>query len=76
MDIFGNRSIEILSQLGVYTAAPFFEGKVAEFIWKFLKKLEVNLFQDQFGNIIAHYRPENSTGPDVDFVANIDQPGF
>ena len=76
MDIFGNRSIEILSQLGVYTAAPFFEGKVAEFIWKFLKKLEVNLFQDQFGNIIAHYRPENSTGPAVAFVAHMDHPGF
>ena len=76
MDIFGNRSIEILSQLGVYTAAPFFEGKVAEFIWKFLKKLEVNLFQDQFGNIIAHYRPENSSGPAVAFVAHMDHPGF
>lgn len=76
MDIFGNRSIEILSQLGVYTAAPFFEGKVAEFIWKFLKKLEVNLFQDQFGNIIAHYRPENSNGPAVAFVAHMDHPGF
>ena len=49
---------------------------MAEFIWKFLKKLEVNLFQDQFGNIIAHYRPENSSGPAVAFVAHMDHPGF
>ena len=76
MDSFGNRSIKILSQLGVYTSAPFFEGKVAEFIWRFLKDLEVNLFQDQFGNVIAHYKPENSEGSPLAFVAHMDHPGF
>ena len=69
---------EILSQ----PTAPFHEARVREAITSRLRPCaHIQLRQDDFGNLIAHYRGEGKTGmgsaaPRYAFCAHMDHPGW
>lgn len=68
--------IGLLREIQSTPTAPFHEALVAEVIRKRLANLpNVSLTEDDFGNIIAHYKKGRSK-PQLAFGAHMDHPGW
>ena len=73
----GERAIEILRELGARPAVPFHEQGPAQYIESVLRRLDIDVRRDKYGNIIAHYRRgEDRDRRPIAFVAHMDHPGF
>ena len=73
-----DRAVEILRELGVRPAVPFFEDGPAGYVFDVLTGMGLNPHRDTYGNIVSRYRnlPEEADQPPIAFVAHMDHPGF
>ena len=70
--------IKILEILSSVNSAPYYESQTSKLIINLLAKFNIPFFKDDFGNIIAHYKPDklNKNINPIAFVAHMDHPGF
>jgi endoglucanase len=72
--------MEILTDLCSVPTAPFVEGRVVEFVERFVKqRRRLTLSRDAFGNLLIELPARNAEGkplPRWVFTAHMDHPGF
>ena len=68
--------IEILSDLGRYTATSFWEDGPAGYLAERAKTAGLDVLIDEWGNVLATKVGSDSSAPGIAFVAHMDHPGF
>jgi len=73
-----NRPLKILELLGSVNSAPYYETQTSKLIIDVLSKSNIPFTKDDFGNIIAHYKLDESNNDinPIAYVAHMDHPGF
>ena len=75
MHYFNKSELKILEDVLSLPTTSFHEQFIQEYVLHFLKKLELDIKTDVFGNILVHYERGNTEKPVV-FTAHMDHPGF
>ena len=75
MHYFTKSELKILEDVLSLPTTSFHEQFIQEYVLHFLKKLELDIKTDVFGNILVHYEKGNTEKPVV-FTAHMDHPGF
>jgi putative aminopeptidase FrvX len=71
-----NTAIEILSDLGRFTATSFWEDGPAGYLAARAKAAGLTVSIDEWGNVLATKAGSDSDAPGIAFVAHMDHPGY
>jgi putative aminopeptidase FrvX len=69
-------AIEILSDLGRFTATSFWEDGPAGYLAERAKTAGLDVLIDEWGNVLATKAGSDSSAPGIAFVAHMDHPGY
>lgn len=72
----GTSALEILSDLGKYTATSYWEDGTAGYLAERAKAAGLDVSIDEWGNVLATKPGGDPTTPGIAFVAHTDHPGY
>ncbi|MBT3994294.1 MAG: M20/M25/M40 family metallo-hydrolase [Chloroflexi bacterium] len=69
-------AIEILSDLGEFTATSYWEDEPADYLAEHARKGGLEVSIDEWGNVLATKLGNDPAAPGIAFVAHTDHPGY
>lgn len=68
--------LEILSDLGKFSATSYWEDGPAKYLAERARRVGLDVFEDEYGNVLASKAGTDSDAPGIAFVAHTDHPGY
>ena len=69
-------ALEILSDLGKFTATSFWEDGPADYLAERAESTGLEVMIDSWGNVLTTKRGSDPDAPGIAFVAHMDHPGY
>jgi len=76
IDPIESSAMEILSDLGKFTATSYWEDDPADYLADRARKAGLEVSIDEWGNVLATKRGTDPAAPGIAFVAHTDHPGY